>query len=149
FEVPTGQKFWMTDYQFAVGRQSGIDAGDFVYAEEGRFSGQMGFDVTVNNMYRIGDLEYGLDPAPIPLGRPEFQPSFPQSITRTTSADVFSAAAAASFASTAGPGTSLLPVRPNVQGPREGPFTWVVDEGNQVALRCVVFRPLRTPIAFI
>lgn len=150
FRVPNGQQFWMTDYQFAVGRQSGVDAGDFVYAEEGRFSGVLGFDVAINGYSRVNDISYDLDPVPIPLNRQEYDEPIRGIINEDdANPDLFNAAAASSFASTAGPGTSLLPVRPNVQGARGGPFTIIVNEGDSVALRCVVFRTVRTPIAFI
>jgi hypothetical protein len=150
YQVPVGQQLWLTDYSFSVGRQSGIDAGDFVYAEEGRFSGVLGFDVTINGMFRTSDLEYGLDPTAIPRTRAEYNaPTQATDLLPAANQDQFDASASESFASTAGPGTSLLPVRPNVQGPRGGPFTMVISEGDYVALRCVVFRPVRTPIAFI
>ena len=57
--------------------------------------------------------------------------------------------AARTFASTASPGTSLLPRRPGVQGPRGGPFTFVVDEGASIGLNVVIFNALTSPIAAI
>lgn len=151
YHVPEGQQFWLTDYSFAVGRPSGVDAGDILYAAEGRFSGVMGFDVVINDMFRVNDLEYGLDPAPIPAGGSEFRSPNPagSDIVPDATPDQFDIAASNSFAATAGPGTSLLPVRSDVQGPRQGPFTMIVNEGDFVALRAVIFRPVRSPISFI
>ena len=150
YEVPEGQSLWLTDYEFSVGRQSGIDAGDFVYAEDGRFSGVMAFDVNINGLTRTNNLAYGLDPQPIPLDRQEFDVPVRGIIIEAGATPAeFSTAAAQSFASPAGVGNSALPVRPNVQGARKGPFTLVVGENNTVVLRGIVFRPVRTPIAFV
>jgi hypothetical protein len=147
FRVPDGQQFWFTDYSFSILRQSGVDPGDVVYAEEGRFSGVLGFDVTVTGK-RMSDLLYQLDPQPTSLTREQFAPPR-ATISESNAPDAFDAAAAGDFASTAGPGNSLLPVRPEVQGPRGGPFTMVVHEGQYVTLSAVVFRPVTTPIASI
>lgn len=149
FRVPKNQQLWMTDYSFAVLRLSGVDASDFVYAEAGRFSGVMGFDVTINDR-RLSELRYQLDPQPLSLTREQFQrPKEAPPGPDVAPPDVFNRAAAQSFASAAGVGSSLLPVRPFVQGPREGPFTWIADENDYVALSCVIFRPLRSPIAAV
>jgi hypothetical protein len=146
FIVPASTSLWLTDYQFQVYRPSGVDPGDFVPAESGRFSNQLGFDITVGGGRRPGNLSYQLDPEPVLQGRPEFEPPIG---VRGRPADAFNNAAARSFASTASPATSLLPARPNVQGPRGGPFTFVVDEGTAVALNVVIFNTIRSPIAAI
>lgn len=150
FRVPAGQHFWLMDYSFAVLRLSGVDPGDFVYAEDGRFSGQLGFDVTITGK-RSSDLAYQLDPGPIQLERAEFQTPTQAGIfdPDTATPAQFNAAQTESFASSAGPGNSLLPVREAVQGSREGPFTIVAQQEQEVALRCVIFRELLTPIAGI
>jgi hypothetical protein len=148
YEVPAGQDLWFSDYTFAVLRLSGVDPGDFVYAEAGRFSGVMGFDVQVSQK-RPSDLRFQLDPRPIPLERPTFTQAAGAFGVPPASADAFDAAAAQSFGSTSGQGSSLLPVRPQVQGPRTGPFTIIVGEGQTVSLSCTLFRPLLSPIAAI
>lgn len=149
YKVPQAMTLWLTDYEFRVLRLSGADPGDVLYAEAGRFSGQMGFDVRVSQK-RPGDLAYELDAAPIANVGEEFRQQRGQAVRRFPSAtDTFDEAQANSFASTAGQGSSLLPVRTNVQGPRSGPFTMHVQEGQNVALICSIFRPLQTPIAAI
>lgn len=151
-EVPKNQVLWLLDYQFQVFRPSGIDPGDFVVAAPGRFSNQIGFDINVRGR-RTSNLSYQLDPQPVPQGRPEFE--------RPTgggggavgigpgASDPFTASAARSFASTASPGTSLLPRRPNVMGPRGAPFTIVVGQEASVSLNGVIFNSLTAPIAAI
>lgn len=153
FEVPRNQNLWLTDYQFQVFRPSGVDPGDFLVAAPGRFSNQMGFDISVRGK-RQSNISYQLDPQPVFEGRPEFQPK-----TAPTGGffgppspganDRFDNATARTFASTASPGTSLLPRRPNVQGPRGGPFTFVVGEGSFVSLNVVIFNSITSPIAAI
>jgi hypothetical protein len=146
FEVPKNQALWLFDYEFSVFRPSGVDPGDFVEAARGRFSNVMGFDVTLSGQ-RKGNLSYQLDPAPVGLTRQEFEA--PIGTSRPAAAAAFNRARANSFASTASPGTSLLPVRPNTQGPRGGPFTFIVGEGSQVALNCVIFNTVTAPLAAI
>lgn len=152
FVVPAGMQFWMTDYRFSVLRFSGLDAGDFLEAAPTRFSSSLGFDVTIAATIRQANLNYEIDPTPVATKRSQFAPRIPgrNSPGRfEVPNSVFDSAAAKSFASTAGPGNSLLPVRDQLQGPRGGPFTFIVEEGQTVALVCAVLRPLTSPIAAI
>lgn len=144
FTVPANQEFWLFDYEFSVYRQSGIDPGDMVRAEDGRFSGVMGFDLTFGGR-RLSDLLYQLDPVSVTLQRQSFDPPIGQRARQ----DQFDRAAAQSFASTASPGTSLLPVRPNVQGARHAPFTLIAGQGTRVSLSVVIFKTVQTPIVTI
>jgi len=144
FTVPSDQALWLFDYEFWVARPSGIDAGDFQRAEAGRFSNQMGFDLTIGGN-RPSDLMYELDPQPVVLDRSAFEPT----VSRVASAGAFNRSAAATFALTAGPGTALLPVRRAVQGPENYPFTFVVGQGRVVALSCVIFNRIRAPLAAV
>ncbi len=143
FNVPEGQTFLLTDYVFSPLRQSGIDPFDFVVAAPYRFSGYLGFDITVNRT-RLSTLFYQLDPAPAQF----FRQSFESPTARATQA-TFNRAAANRFGSTAGEGTALLPPRPNVQGPRNMPFTILAGPGSTVALSCVIFRRIMAPLAGI
>lgn len=128
FEVPRGQQAWVFDYEFQVYRQSGVDPGDIVKAEEGRYSSSIGFDVTVDGQ-RIGAIQYGLVPVPQPSTFRPVPPSFEQG--------------------TATQGRSLLPARLLVAGARGAPFTVIANEGQRVVLTCVIFRRLRTAVAAI
>lgn len=149
FEVPKNQALWLFDYQFNVYRPSGVDPGDWVQAAQGRYSNVMGFDVTVSGS-RESNLSYQLDPAPVGLGRQSFEtPVTAPGGRGVATAAAFDRARVNSFASTAGAGTSLLPVRRQTQGPAGGPFTFVVGEGAQVALSCVIFNTVTSPIACI
>jgi hypothetical protein len=144
FVVPPGMHLWLRDYEFTIFRQSGIDAGDYMPAEEGRFSGVMGFDVNFTGK-RLSNLLYQLDPVPTLAARPTYQPP----PGNRAVPDQFDTSAAQSFAANASPGTSLLPVRRFVQGAREAPFTLIAREGDTVSLNVVIFRPVPTPLATI
>lgn len=146
FTVPKGQSLWLSDYQGGVLLLDGVNPGDFRPAEEGRFSGSMGFDLTVNER-RVADISYQLDPVPIPPNRSQFDP---QPGTARPRPAQFNAAAAESFASTSTASMALMPVRRPVQGPQMNkPWMWIIDEGQRVALKCVIFRPILSPIAAI
>lgn len=147
FTSPMAQQFWLTDYEFRVNRFSGADPGDFVPAEVGRFSGKLGFDINVDGE-RTNNVSYELDPKPITNSGPQYRPS---PFTTSAAFGVFSTAdfdeaASQTFGNTSGQGSSLLPVRPNVMGPRSGPFTMVIPSGKTVVLSCTIFRTLTTPI---
>jgi hypothetical protein len=145
FTVPKDQELWLTDYQFQVYRPSGLDPGDFVVAAPGRFSNQIGFDINVRGK-RTSNISYQLDPQPVALGRADFGAPIGSD---DPNPGAFDSAAARSFASTTSAGTSLLPRRPNVQGPRGGPFTFVVGQGAAVSLNVVIFNSITSPLAAI
>lgn len=144
FTVPENNFFLLADYEFTVLRQSGLDPFDFVYAEDGRFSGMMGFDITINGR-RASNLFYQLDPAPAVFGKGAF--NAPAGVIGRTSS--FDRAAANSFGSVSGEGSSLLPLRPNVQGARGMPFTLLASAGSSVSLSCSIFRRITSPLAGI
>lgn len=146
FQVPKNLTLWLFDYEFTVYLQSGLDPFDFVPAMRQRFSGQMGFDLQVGANKRLGNLIYQLDPAPVPTTK--FVNTIPFGGS-TTSHAAFDNAAAANFSSVASQGSALLPVRSEVQGPRNGVFTLIGEETEQISLQCVIFRALTTPIACI
>lgn len=154
FRVPAGVQLWIMGYEFTVYRLSGVDAGDYIKAEEDRFSAVMGFDLTLDGK-RPASLLFQLDPIPVTASRQQFEPPLtvyrgrrgPESGAVTAQ---FDRAAATSFASTANAGTSLLPARPRRAGPAApAPFTYVAREGVSVALGCTIFRPVPSPLAFI
>lgn len=149
--VPKAMHLWLSDYRFGVMLLSGMDPGDFRIAEDGRFSGKLGFQLEVNGQIN-GKLRYQLDPVPIrkaSLGaepRPTADPFGPG----RTPQSVFDRQAAQSFAAGAGTGLATLPNRRAVQGPENrNPWTWIVEEGQVVVLKCVIFRALTTPIGAI
>lgn len=123
FQVPNGQMLFLKDYEFSVYRLSGFEAGDWIKLDNGRLAGSIGFDVLINDS-RLADLFFELEPSVIDVTG---------GVGRFTTQ---------SFATGAGPGTSLLPLRPEVQGPRDSAFTFVCDEQQVVKLRCTLWRPL-------
>lgn len=143
FQVPPGTQYWLFEYQFNAYRQSGIDPGDSIIAEAGRFSSVLGFDVNVDGS-RQGNLLNQLDPVPVQLQRPEFQPFSGR--TRGGDAAPFNTASANSFAATASPGLSLLAPGTNTQSPFNGPFTIIAREGQIVVLSVVIFKPINAPL---
>lgn len=147
FTVPSSNFFLLMDYEFTPLRQSGIDPYDFTYAEDGRFSGFMGFDITVSGR-RLSNLFYQLDPAPVAFQRSSFEPP-PSPFARPTRQRAFNSAAANAFGSVSGEGTSLLPVRRNVQGARGLPFTLLAGPNSTVSMSCVIFRRITAPLAGI
>lgn len=144
FTVPSNQHLYIYDYEFSVLRLSGTDAGDFVKAEDYRFSGVLGFDLNLSGR-RLSNLLYQLDPVPQLASRPTYEPP----IGARATPQQFDRSVAQSFAANASPGLSLLPARPQRQGPRDTAFTLVARQNDRVSLNCVIFKQITTPIAAI
>jgi len=146
YQVPEGKTLWIYEYEFKIYRFSGVDAGDFIAAEEGRFSNVLGFDVKVGER-RPNHLRYGLDPQPIQISRIQYRPTVfdPQLASVAT----FNQQASKSFGNVAGTSMALLPVWKKMQGPSNAPFTMFANENENINLSCVIFRQIQTPLAAI
>lgn len=147
FTVPAKQTLLLFDLRPDIYRFSGVDAGDYVPVEARRFSSIMGFDLTVDQK-RTGEVAFQIDPIAI---QTETQQAFGDNnrLHPQANSGQFAIGVANSFASAAGAGTALLPQRPERYGALDIPFTIVAQAGQTVQARCVIFRPLPTPIAFI
>jgi hypothetical protein len=143
FQVPDGMQYWLFEYDFAAWRQSGVDPADSIVAEEGRFGTVLGFDLTVDG-WRTGNLLYQLNPVPVQLQKTQYQPQAGRAARIDPFA--FDVAAAESFASSAGPGLSLLPPGTNTQSPTDLPFTIIANEGQWVAFSAVIFETVDAPL---
>jgi hypothetical protein len=157
FRVPQTFSLLLFDLRPDIYRFSGVDAGDTVPVEARRFSSIMGFQLTIDQR-QPGNLLYQLDPAPIQTfpqafttpqpGLGELPPAIAAALGFAQDSR-FNLAGATSFASAAGAGNSLLPQRPQRYGPLSAPFTLYVRSGQTVQIRCVIFNPIPSPIAFI
>jgi len=158
FRVPSTFTLLLFDLRPDIYRFSGVDAGDTVPVEARRFSSIMGFQISVDQR-QPGNLLYQLDPVPIqafqqaftqPLapGNPEIPPALLAALGAANGSR-FNIAAASNFASAAGAGTSLLPQRPTRPGAASIPYTLYARSGSTVQIRCVIFNPIPSPIAFI
>jgi hypothetical protein len=159
YKVPRGTTLWLEDMKTAVLLPDPIDPHGYRFAEAGRFRGVLGFAITVNDR-QYGDFAYELDPIPRPTARQEFEtiiiPVTPsQAYTgapvpaTTTMTDRFSRAAAQSFASVAGLGTSLRGPSGMPPGPRNRAWVWTLEQDQTIAVRCVIYRRISAPIAGI
>lgn len=144
FTVPKNKVLLVCDYRFKIYRQSGIDAGDVLPVEEGRFSGVMGFDITVSGR-RMSHLLYQIDPVPVQVQRQSFDTPPGQRANQAQ----FNRAAFTSFAANTASGLSLLPVRAERQGVPNMPWTVYARAGSRVAASVVIFRRIPTPISSI
>lgn len=157
FRVPDTFTLALFDLRPDIYRFSGVDAGDTVPVEARRFSSSLGFQITVDQA-QPGNILYQLDPIPIQTFTEAFTPPQPGlseaspallAAIGATNGSRFNIAAASSFASASGAGQSLMPQRPTRYGPSSAPFTLYVRPGQTVQIRCVVFNPIPSPIAFI
>lgn len=147
FTVPDKMSLLIFDLRPDIYRFSGVDAGDFVPIETRRFGSIMGFDLTVDQK-RQGNVKFEIDPAPIQ--RTSQQAFIDQNtIHPRFNAGQFQLGRSNQFASPSGVGTALLPQRPERFGALSVPFTIFARSKQTVQIRCVVFRPIPAPIAFV
>ena len=147
FVVPPKQTLLLFDMRPDIYRFSGVDAGDYVPVEARRFSSIMGFDLTVNQK-RTGEVSFQIDPVAIQTSTQQAFNNNNQ-VHPEANAGQFAIGEANKFASPAGAGTALLPQRPERYGALDIPFTIVAQASQTLQVRCVIFRPIPTPIAFI
>jgi len=157
FRAPETFCLALFDLRPDIYRFSGVDAGDTVPVEARRFSSVLGFQVSIDQA-QPGNILYQIDPVPIQtfqqafttpqVGNGELPPAIAAALGAANGSR-FNIAAASSFASAAGAGMSLLPQRPQRYGPQNAPFTLYVRPGQTVQIRCVIFNPIPSPIAFI
>lgn len=157
FQVPDTFCLLVIDLRADIYRFSGVDPGDTVPVEARRFSSILGFLPTVDQR-QLANLVYQLDPVPIQTFQQAFTPpigsagELPPAIANAIGLQNnsrFNLAAATSFATAAGAGDSLQPQRPRRYGALGIPFTLIVRPNQTFQVRCVVFRPVPSPIAFI
>ncbi|NLZ41372.1 MAG: hypothetical protein GX886_08995 [Comamonadaceae bacterium] len=150
FTVPERMALALFDLRPDIYRLSGLDAGDFVPVEARRFASIMGFEVTIDQRH-MGNTQFQLDPIAIQATAQAFT-QFQAPAARGAAPpppSVFNIAAANSFGNAAGAGTALMPQRPTRYGPLSVPFMLIARSKQTVQCRCVIFRPVPAPIAFI
>lgn len=147
FVVPDFMSLLIFDLRPDIYRFSGVDSGDFIPVESRRFGSIMGFDLTIDQR-RQGNTYFELDPVAI---QQTSQQAFKSNNTTlpTFNQGQFAIGRANQFASVAGVGTALLPQRPTRFGALNIPFTLFARSKQTVQVRCVIFRRVPAPIAFI
>lgn len=147
FQVPSKMALLIYDLRPDIYRFNGVDPGDYLPIEARRFGSLMGFDLTIDQQ-RKGEVQFEIDPVPI---QRQSQQAFPNQNLNQPSANTSQQAVAefSSFANPSGAGNALLPQRPTRFGALNIPFTLWASSGQTVQVRCVIFRPVPSPIAFI
>jgi len=147
FQVPERMALLIYDLRPDIYRFSGVDPGDYMPIEARRFGSIMGFDLTIDQQ-RKGEVQFEIDPVPI---QRQSQQAFPNQSRVQPSANTSQQAVSefSSFGNPSGSGNALLPQRPERFGALSIPFTLWANSGQTVQVRCVIFRPVPAPIAFI
>lgn len=147
FVVPDRMSLLIFDLRPDIYRFSGVDAGDYLPIESRRFGSIMGFDITIDQK-RQGNTAFQIDP--VAIQRTSQQAFNSQNTVHpTVNQGQFEIGRSNQFANVAGVGTALLPQRPTRFGALSIPFTLFARSKQTVQVRCVVFRPIPSPIAFI
>jgi len=143
YTVPSRMTLLVFGLRPDIYRFSGVDPGDFVPVEERRLGSIMGFELLVDKQHP-GNIDFQIDPVPI---QRTSQQAFP---TTQANAGQFARANAGAAANASGSSNMILPQRPDRYGPPAPiPFTLYVESGQTVQARCLIFRPVPIPLAFI
>lgn len=148
YTVPDNMALLVFNLRPDVYRFSGIDPGDYVPVEPRRFGSIMGFDLTIAGAHQ-GQVNFQIEPVPIQRTSEQAFQSNSKTAPVANAGD-FARARAGSLAVGQGSSQVLLPQRPTRFGaPDPIPFTLFALPGQSVEAKCVIFRPMPTPIAFI
>lgn len=148
FTVPSRMTLLLYNMRPDVYRFSGVDPGDYLPVEARRFGSIMGFELTVEQEH-IGNVNFQINPVAI---QRTSQQAFQSDNTETPQANAgqFAIAQAGDVANTQGSSNMILPQRPTRYGaPDPVPFTIYVNAAQTVQAKCLIFRPIPTPIAFV
>ena len=147
FKVPRDLALWIFEYEFSAAKVVGNSAGDTIPLEEERMGTEWCFDLNVDGI-RKRQCEYDIDPVPIQTQGEGFE--VVSGGVRGSPPSLFNRAAARSFAVVGGPGRAALPFRSEHFGPSGGhPFTVFVPPNQILEGRCIIFRPLEVPLAYV
>jgi hypothetical protein len=145
FQVPARMALLLFDLRPDIYRFSGVDPGDYVPIERRRFGSLMGFDITVDQQH-MGNIAFELDPVYSADRLQAFGSS-------NAAADGQRKPACRGVVQPArergGSGNALQPQRPERYGALSIPFTLYARSQQTIQTRCVIFRPIPAPIAFI
>jgi hypothetical protein len=144
FSVPSRMTLLVYDIRADIYRFSGFDAGDTLPVDSRRFSSFLGYDITVDGR-RQGNLSFQLDPTPIVNSS---QVAFASNTFGTANSAQTVAARFGQFAGASAAAQALQPQRPTRYGAENLPFTLIAKSNQTVQVRCVIFRPLLSPVAF-
>jgi len=156
FRAPDTFCLALFDLRPDIYRFSGIDAGDTVPVEARRFSSILGFQTTVDQA-QPGNIQFQLNPAPIQQFSQAFTDPLPAFGEGSSAAALigavqgsrFNIGKSSGFADASGAGLALQPQRPTRYGPLDAPFVLYVRSAQTFQVRCAIFRPIPSPIAFI
>lgn len=143
YRVPENMALMVLGYEFGASRVGGVDPSDIVPLESGRMKHSWIWDLNVSGDRVSRDVSYGIIPTPI------VQNGAGTGLPQSLEANVFAGTDARLTQNASGAGLSGLPFDGRAYGPEDAPFTLIAQQGQYVAIRCSINRPLSVPLAEI
>jgi hypothetical protein len=143
YQVPRNMVLLVLGYSFSASRHGGVDIYDTQPLEPGRMKQSWIWDLNVSGTRQQRNTSFQIVPTPI------VQNGAGNGIPQAVAQNGFSSVQAKLAQSIGGAGLGGLPFDGREYGPDNAPFSLRVDQGQSVAIRCSVIRPLSVPLASI
>lgn len=143
YQVPSHMVLLVLGYEFSASRVGGVDAYDTQLLEPGRMRQSWLWDVNVAGTRAQRQTSFQI--VPTPVVQAGAGNGLPQDVER----NAFASTAAKQAQAIGGAGLAALPFDGREYGSARAPFSLRVDQGQTVAVRCSIIRPLSVPLAAI
>lgn len=146
YAVPDKMALCVTDTAAQLYRQGGIDPAQPEPMPPGAMSSVLGFDITVNQQ-NYGNVSFTLVPQLARVGQGQGAFAGQPSVSDLGPVTAFNQPDPVT--NTFGTGTVLQPAEPRHYGSPSIPWTLIAGSNDVVQVRCVIFAPVPSPLAFI
>lgn len=143
YQVPQFMALLILGYEFGAQRVGGVDPFDTIPLEPGRMKQSWIWDFNVGGDRSNRNTTYQILPTPV------VQRGAGTGLPQAVAANAFAATQARLDQQGGGAGLAGLPFDGRMYGPDNAPFTALAQQGQTVAIRVSVIRPLGVPLASI
>ena len=143
YQVPRNMVLLVLGYAFSASRNGGVDAYDTQLLEPGRMKQSWIWDINVSGTRQQRNTSMEIVPTPV------VQNGAGNGIPQAIAANAFASTNAKLAQAIGGAGLAGLPFDGREYGPDNAPFSLRADQGQTVAIRCSIIRPLSVSLASI
>lgn len=143
YQVPQHMVLLVLGYEFSASRNGGVDVYDTQPLEPGRMKQSWIWDINVSGTRQQRNTSFQIVPTPV------VQNGAGNGLPQAVAQNGFSSANAKLAQAIGGAGLAGLPFDGREYGSTNAPFSLRADQGQTVAIRCSIIRPLSVSLASI